>query len=35
VNQNGLVYQKNIAAAPGEPLLITRFDPEHSWELVD
>jgi hypothetical protein len=36
VNQNGAVYQKDIAPVPGKPLLpITRFDPDHSWEPVD
>jgi hypothetical protein len=36
VNQDGLVYQKDIAPLPGKaPLPITRFDPDHSWEPVD
>ena len=36
VNQNGAVYQKDIAPVPGKPPLpITRFDPDHSWEPVD
>jgi len=36
VNQDGVVYQKDIAPAPGKPpLLITRFDPDHSWEPVE
>jgi len=36
VNQNGVVYQKDIAPVPGKPPLpITRFDPGHSWEPVD
>jgi hypothetical protein len=36
VNQDGVVYQKDIAAVPGKALLpITRFDPDHSWEPVD
>jgi hypothetical protein len=36
VNQNGTVYQKDLALVPGKPLLpITRFDPDHSWEPVD
>jgi len=35
VNQNGEVYQKDIEPVPGKPPLpITRFDPDHSWELV-
>jgi hypothetical protein len=36
VNQNGEVYQKDIAPVPGKPRLpITRFDPDSSWEPVD
>jgi Protein of unknown function (DUF2950) len=36
VNQEGVVYQKDIAPIPGKPLLpITRFDPDHSWEPVE
>ncbi|MGB9456793.1 MAG: DUF2950 family protein [Bryobacteraceae bacterium] len=36
VNQIGVVYQKDIAPAPGKPpLAITRFDPDNSWEPVD
>ncbi len=36
VNQNGAVYQKDIAPVPGKPPLpITHFDPDHSWEPVD
>ncbi len=36
VNQEGVVYQKDIAPVPGTPLPpITRFDPDHSWELVE
>jgi hypothetical protein len=36
VNQNGVVYQKDIEPVPGKPALpITRFDPDHSWEAVD
>jgi hypothetical protein len=36
VNQNGVVYQKDIAPVPAKPALpITRFDPDHSWEPVD
>jgi Protein of unknown function (DUF2950) len=35
VNQNGLVYQKVITPLPGKQLpVITRFDPDHSWEPV-
>jgi hypothetical protein len=35
VNQNGVVYQKDIEPVPGKPSLpITRFDPDHSWEPV-
>jgi DUF2950 family protein len=36
VNQDGMVYQKDIAPVPGKaPLPITRFDPDHSWEPVE
>jgi hypothetical protein len=36
VNQNGVVYQKDIAPVPGKPALpITRFDPDDSWQPVD
>jgi len=36
VNQEGLVYEKDIAPVPGKPFLpITRFDPDHSWEPAD
>ena len=36
VNQDGVVYQKDIEPIPGKPAApITRFDPDHSWEPVD
>jgi hypothetical protein len=36
VNQEGLVYEKDIAPVPGKPPLpITRFDPDRSWEPVE
>jgi hypothetical protein len=36
VNQDGVVYQKDIPTVPGKPApLITRFDPDYSWEPVD
>jgi hypothetical protein len=36
VNQDGVVYQKDIEpVADKPPLLITRFDPDHSWGPVD
>jgi len=36
VNQNGVVYQKDIEPVPGKPPLpITRFDPDRSWEPVE
>jgi len=36
VNQNGVVYQKDIAPVPGKPAPpITRFDPDESWRPVD
>ena len=36
VNQDGAVYQKDIAPANGQgPAQITRFDPDRSWMRVD
>ena len=36
VNQDGVVYQKDIEPVPGKPAVpITRFDPDRSWEPVD
>ncbi|HUI55841.1 MAG TPA: DUF2950 family protein [Bryobacteraceae bacterium] len=36
VNQGGVVYEKDIAPVPGKPPVpITRFDPDHSWEVVE
>jgi hypothetical protein len=36
VNQEGMVYQKDIAPVPGKPSQpVTRFDPDPSWELVE
>lgn len=36
VNQNGVVYEKDIEPVPGKPALpITRFDPDHSWHAVE
>jgi hypothetical protein len=36
VNQDGVVYQKNIAPVAGKPTLpITRFDPDRSGEPVE
>jgi len=36
VNQDGVVYQQDIAPVPGKPALsITRFDPDPSWEPVE
>ena len=36
VNQNGLVYQKDIAPASGRPYPpVAGFDPDHSWEPVE
>lgn len=35
VNQNGLVYQKDIAPVAGKIPAITRFNPDHSWQPVD
>jgi hypothetical protein len=36
VNQDGVVYQKDIAPVAGKPPLpITRFDPDRSWEPVE
>jgi hypothetical protein len=36
VNQDGVVYERDIAPVPGKPALpITRFDPDDSWQPVD
>jgi hypothetical protein len=36
VNQDGVVYQKDIAPAAGKaPLAVTRFDPDPSWEPAE
>jgi hypothetical protein len=36
VNQDGTVYQKDIAPVAGKPgAPITRYDPDHSWEPVE
>jgi len=36
VNQDGVVYQKDIPPVSGRPSPpITRFDPDHSWEPVE
>ena len=36
VNQDGVVYQKDIEPVAGKPLLpITRYDPDHSWEPAE
>jgi DUF2950 family protein len=36
VNQNGVVFQKDIAPVAGKPSLqITSFDPDASWQPVD
>lgn len=36
VDQDGVVYQKDIAPVPGKPAPpVTRFDPDNSWEPVD
>jgi hypothetical protein len=36
VNQDGVVYQKDIAPVPGKPEApITRFDPDSSWQPVN
>ena len=36
VNQDGIVYQKDIAPVPGKPASpITRFDPDRSWQPVE
>jgi hypothetical protein len=35
VNQNGVVYEKDIAPVAGKTPTITRFDPDHSWQPVD
>jgi hypothetical protein len=36
VNQDGVVYEKDIAPVSGKPPLpITRFNPDHSWKPVE
>ncbi|HXM42600.1 MAG TPA: DUF2950 domain-containing protein [Bryobacteraceae bacterium] len=36
VNQDGVVYEKDIAPVPAKPAPpITRFDPDESWQPVD
>lgn len=36
VNQDGVIYQKDIAPPPGgAPFPITRYDPDPSWTLAD
>jgi hypothetical protein len=36
VNQNGVVYEKDIAPVAGKPAApITRFDPDDSWHSVE
>jgi hypothetical protein len=35
VNQNGVVYEKDIAPVAGKTPTITRFDPDHSWQPVE
>ncbi len=36
VNQQGMVYQKDIAPVPGQPPApITRYDPDPSWQPVE
>jgi hypothetical protein len=36
VNQDGVVYEKDIAPVPGKPFVpIARFDPDRSWEPVE
>jgi len=36
VNQDGVVYEKDIAPVPGKPgPPVTRFDPDDSWKRVD
>ncbi len=36
VNQEGVVYQKDLAPVPGKAAPpVTRFDPDHSWKSVE
>ena len=35
VNQNGLVYEKDIPPVPGKVVVVTSFDPDASWQAVD
>jgi hypothetical protein len=34
VNQEGVVYQKDVPPVSGKPLPITRFNPDRSWQAV-
>jgi len=35
VNQDGLVYEKDIPPVAGKSIPVTSFDPDHSWQAVD
>jgi hypothetical protein len=35
VNQDGVVYEKDLAPVAGKAPTITSFDPDHSWQPVD
>ncbi len=35
VNQNGLVYEKDIQPVAGKPVPVTTYDPDPSWQPVD
>jgi hypothetical protein len=35
VNQDGIIYEKDIPPVPGKPVAVTNFDPDHSWQAVD
>lgn len=36
VNQDGVVYQKDITPAPGQTTVpVTRFDPDHTWQRIE
>jgi hypothetical protein len=35
VNQDGMVYEKDIAPVPARAIQVSSFDPDHSWQEVD
>jgi hypothetical protein len=35
VNQEGIVYEKDISPVPGKPVPVTTYDPDNTWQPVD